>query len=576
MKRLVAGLLGLVAAVLSCGAHADVAPASAPAAAPAAATPAPRAMVAAANPLAAAAGLKVLRAGGSAIDAAVAVQAVLGLVEPQSSGLGGGAFMVYYDARTHRVTAYDGRETAPAGATPDLFLQADGKPMPFLQAILSGHSAGVPGAVAMLYLAHREHGARPWRSLFADATALAQNGFVVSPRLAGMIVSRAPQASAPDAVRYFSRPDGTRLVAGDVLKNPAYAATLRRLAAEGPNALLRGQVAADIVRRLHEDPLPSSMTLADLAGYRPHESEALCRPYRVLIVCSAQAPSGGPAVLEGLGLLERTDIATRGPGDAQAWLQLALAQQLMYADRDAFEGDPAFVSFPLEGLLAPDYLTDRARLIGDHAFAAPPAHGHPAGAPPVGGDASAEPGGTSHFVVVDAKGNVVSMTTTVESIFGDGRMVDGFFLNNQLTDFSFIPKDAAGVPMANAPAPGKRPRSSMAPVIVLDQNHRFVAALGSPGGNAIPAFVLKSLVGVLDWRLSMQDAFALPNLVARGPNVSSEADRYQPGVVDALAAKGLTMRPAGGEGSGLHGVIVRPGGYEGGADPRREGVALGY
>ncbi|HTX49757.1 MAG TPA: gamma-glutamyltransferase [Caulobacteraceae bacterium] len=537
----------------------------------------PHAMVSAANPLAAATGLKVLREGGSAMDAAVAVQAVLGLVEPQSSGLGGGAFMVYYDAKTKHVTAYDGREVAPMGATPDMFLGADGKPLPFFQAILSGRSAGVPGAVAMLYLAHQEHGRRAWSSLFGDAEKLADDGFVVSPRLDFMIhLTMAPQPSAPDAVRYFTKPDGTKYKAGDVLKNPAYAATLRLLAAEGPRALLTGRIANDIVGRLAQGPLPGTMTLADLAAYKPHESDALCRPYRVYLVCTSQAPSGGPALLEELGLLEHTDIASRGPNDAQGWLELAEAERLMYADRDKYEGDPAFVSVPIKGLLDPAYLAERAKLIGDHA-GPPPLPGHPAGALAVGPDHTLEPGGTSHFVIVDTEGNVVSMTTTVESIFGDGRMVDGFFLNNQLTDFSFSPVDPDGAPAANAVGPGKRPRSSMAPNIILDRNGDFAVAVGSPGGNAIPSYVLKAIVGVIDWKLPMQEALDLPNLIAHGADFYSEPGRFSPGVVDALKAKGVTFQSTrGAEGSGLHGIMKVPGGYEGGADDRREGVAVGF
>jgi gamma-glutamyltranspeptidase/glutathione hydrolase len=563
MQRFLAGFLGLAALL---GATASAAPL------------APHAMVAAANPLAAEAGLKVLKAGGSAMDAAVAVQAVLALVEPQSTSVAGGAFMIYMDGKTRKLTAYDGREVAPAGATPALFLGPDGKPLPFGAAILSGHSAGVPGAIAMLYLAQKEHGRLPWKDLFADGERLGDDGFTVSPRLAGMIsLTFVPQHKAPDVVRYFTKPDGALMVAGDQLVNHAYAATLRKIAAEGPSAILTGPIAADIVARLHEDPLPSTMTLADLAAYKPHETAALCRPYRAYLVCSDQAPSGGMAVLEALGLLEHTDIATRGPADPQAWLELAEAEQLMYADRDLYEGDPAFVKVPVEGLLDPAYEAERARLIGTTAFPAPPAAGHPAGAPKVGLDATAEPGGTSHFVIVDAEGNVVSMTTTVESIFGDGRMVDGFFLNNQLTDFSFSPETASGLPVANAVAAGKRPRSSMAPIIVLDRQGRFVAAFGSPGGNAIPAYVIKTAVAVLDWHMSMQDAAALPNLIARGGQVQTEPKKLAPGVADALAAKGLKLSSGyAAEGSGIHGIIKRDGGYEGGADPRREGVAIGY
>ena len=533
------------------------------------------AMVAAANPLAVAAGVKVLKAGGSAADAAVAVQAVLGLVEPQSSGLGGGAFMVYYDARTHTTTAYDGRETAPAGASPDMFLGPDGQPLPFFTAVLSGRSTGAPGAVAMLALAHKEHGLVPWKELFGDAERLAADGFVVSPRLAGMIVSRAPQSSAPDMVAYFTNPDGSRMKAGDVLKNPAYAATLKRLAAEGPSALYQGRIAADIAARVRQAPIPGTLTAADIAAYRPHEAPALCRPYRVYLVCTANDPSGGSALLEGLGLLARTDIASRGPDDPEAWSEFAQASRLMYADRDRYIGDPAFVRVPTEGLLDPAYLDARAKLITPVA-GPPPTPGHPRGAPPDGPDRTVEPGGTSHFVIVDARGDVLSMTTTVESIFGDGRMVDGFVLNNQLTDFSFSPTNPDGAPAANAAAAGKRPRSSMAPVIVFDRDGRFVAALGSPGGTSILAYNLKSLVAILDWRMSPEAALALPNLVAHGAVFASELDRLSPALVQGLAARGIQVVGGYNEQSGLHAVVARDGGLVGAADPRREGVAVGY
>ncbi|HZZ30454.1 MAG TPA: gamma-glutamyltransferase, partial [Phenylobacterium sp.] len=373
---------------------------------------APTAMVAAAEPDAVDAGLKVLRAGGSAVDAAVAVQAVLGLEEPQSSGLGGGAFMTYYDAKTHQVTAYNGRETAPAGATPELFYGTDGKPMPKGQAVVGGRSAGVPGAIAMLHLAQSQHGKLAWKDLFGDAEHLAGDGFHVPARMAAAGSSNAPQAKQPDAIAYFTKPDGTKIQAGEVMKNPAYAATLKRLAAEGPRAILEGPIAQQIVAKLHEGPYPSAMTLKDLAGYKPEATPAVCRPYRQYTVCVPPAPSGGPAVLEGLGILQRTDI-DKHPNDVQGWYLFSQASRLMYADRDRYYGDPDFISVPMEGLLAPDYLDARAKLINPDKAGPPPGPGNPKGAGERAPDRTREPGGTTHLVIVDKDGNAVSMTTTV-------------------------------------------------------------------------------------------------------------------------------------------------------------------
>jgi gamma-glutamyltranspeptidase/glutathione hydrolase len=544
-----------------------------PTAPPVAEAPRSPGMVSAANPLAVEAGLRVLREGGTAADAAVAVQAVLGLVEPQSSGLGGGAFMIYYDARTGEVTAYDGREAAPAGATPDMFMGEDGKPLGYVQAVLSGRATGVPGAVAMLGEVQKTHGKRPWASLFTDAERLANEGFIVSPRLAGMIASpRVPQNAAPDVIAYFTKPDGAKYVAGDRLINKAYGRTIRMIAQGGAEALYDGPLAKAITDRAQQAPLPGTLAAADLDRYQPRSSPALCRPWRVYRVCTAPPPSSGVALLQGLMMLERTDIAERSPADPIAWVRLAEVERLMYADRDRYVGDEPFARTPVEGLLAPDYVAARAALVGDRAGPAP-MPGTPAGAGIRAPDRTLEPAGTSHFVIVDRWGNAVSMTTTVESVFGSGRMVEGFFLNNQLTDFSFSPVEADGAPAANAVAPGKRPRSSMAPLIVLDRKGRLVAALGSPGGTAILSYNLKAMVGVFDWELPLQEAFALPNLVARGDRFSSEAERYPEGVVEALKARGITFSP-GGENSGLHGVIVRPGGVlEGAADDRREGVA---
>jgi len=526
-----------------------------------------------ANPLAAEAGMAVLRRGGSAVDAAIAIQAMLSLVEPQSSGMGGGAFMTFYDGRTRAITVYDGREVAPAGATPGMFLDPAGKPLSFPEAVLSGRATGVPGAVALLKLAHDEHGALPWNGLFGDAERTAREGFTISPRLGGMLQGRFAELGAPDVRTYFRRPDGSMKQAGDRLLNPAYADFLRRLAAQGSDALYRGATAQRIVDRVQAGPLPGSMTLADLAAYRPVKREPVCGTFRVYRVCAPPPPASGVGMLELLSLLDKTDVATRGPADPQAWFLFAEASRIMYADRDRYVGDPAFVSVPVAGLLAPAYIAERAKLIGARA-GAPPAAGTPAGAPRAANDNSREPMGTSHFIVGDANGNVVSMTTTVESIFGSGRMVDGFFLNNQMTDFAFAPRDDAGRAVANAVAPGKRPRSSMTPLILVDRDGRFAGAIGSAGGNAILAYVGKSLLAVAGWGLPMQEAIALPNLIARGANFNGEANKFVPAVTAGLAERGIEVRPGQGEDSGVHGVMVRDGRIDGGFDPRREGRVL--
>lgn len=571
--------LALAALLAACATPRPAVSAPAAQAPPAKAPPAKpspaKAMVAAANPMAVDAGLQVLRAGGSAVDAAVAVQATLGLVEPQSSGLGGGAFLTYYDAATKQVTAYDGRETAPGAATPRLFYGDDGQPLNRTAAILSGRSTGAPGAIAMLALAQARHGKLAWKDLFGEAERLADGGFPVPRRMAAAAAGTAAQAATPDAAAYFTRPDGARIQAGDILTNPAYAATLRRIAAEGPKALLEGEIARAIVAKVHEGPTPGELSLADLKAYRPRAQAGLCRPYRAYIVCVPGAPSGGPAVLEGLGILSHTAI-DRHRNDAQGWYLFSQASRLMYADRDRYIGDPAFVDVPVEGLLDPAYTAGRARLIGPGG-AAPAAAiqpGKPRGAGPRAPDATREVAGTTHLVIVDRWGDVVSMTTTVESTFGSGRMVHGFFLNNQLTDFAFTPEDRDGAPAANAVAPGKRPRSSMAPAIVLDRHRNFVAAIGSPGGPAILAYNLKVLVGMLDWKLPVQDAIDLPNLIAGAGFYAAEVDRFSPELRAGLEAKGVKLTAGfGAEGSGLHGIEATPQGPRGGADPRREGVA---
>jgi len=560
----------LLLASLSLSACAPVTTSTPPPAARAPSQP----FVIAANPLAAEAGIEVLRRGGSAVDAALAVQAMLSLVEPQSSGVGGGGFVNLYDGRSRALTIYDGRETAPAQATPAMFIGPDGKPLPFRDAVLSGRATGVPGALAALQMAHAEHGRLPWNSLFRSAERTAAEGFVVTPRLARMVAGRSPQAATPDAKAYFGQgPGGAPVKAGDRLKNPAYADFLRRLADQGLAAIHAGSTAAKIVERTRAGPLGGSMTMADLAGYRPIKRAALCAPWRTYRACAPPPPSSGVGLLQLLGLLERTDIAKRGPDDPQAWYLFAEASRLMYADRDKYVGDPAWVGVDVGGLLSPPYLEQRLKLIGPVAGPPPPA-GNPQGMPVFAADRTVEAAGTSHFIVRDRAGSVVSMTTTVESIFGSGRMVDGFFLNNQMTDFSFQPTDDKGLPLANSVVPGKRPRSSMTPLILLDRQGRFAGAIGSAGGNAILPFVAKSLVAAVDWGLPMQAAIALPNLVARGTSFGGEVTRFSPEVLAGLRARGIDLKPGQGEDSGVHGVLMRNGKIDGGFDPRREGVVL--
>jgi gamma-glutamyltranspeptidase/glutathione hydrolase len=528
--------------------------------------------VAAAHPLAAEAGLAVLRRGGSAVDAAIAVQAMLSLVEPQSSGLGGGAFLNHYDASSRSVTVYDGRETAPAGASAGMFLGADGKALPMDQAMLSGRATGVPGVVRMLKLAHDEHGRLNWSSLFGDAERSAREGFIVSNRLGRFVSSNAPQATTPDARAYFSQANGNLVKTGDTLRNPAFADFLRRLSARGPDVLYKGPTAERIVARTRAGPLGGSMTLDDLARYAPVKREPLCRTYRIHILCVPPPPSSGVALLQVMAILDRTDIASRGRADPQAWFLFAEASRLMYADRDRYVADPAFAKVPVQGLLDPTYVASRAALIGP-AAGAPPVAGTPPGASVAALDRTLEPVGTSHFVIVDSRGNAVSMTTTVESLFGSGRMVDGMFLNNQMTDFSLQPTDDQGRLVPNAVGPGKRPRSSMTPVIIMDQQRRLTGAVGSPGGSAILAYVAKALLGSLAWNLPMQEAINLPNLVARGSAFNGESGKMPPAVLEGLRARGVVVRPGSGEDSGLHGVAIRSGRFDGGADLRRDGVA---
>ncbi|MEM9743499.1 MAG: gamma-glutamyltransferase family protein [Pseudomonadota bacterium] len=542
-------------------------------------------MVVTANPEATRAGVEILEAGGSAVDAAVAIEAVLSLVEPQSSGFAGGGFMVYRDAATGEITVYDGRETAPASVDPRQFVLEDGKPMGFLDAKNSGLSTGVPGVVDMLALAQGEQGALSWDVLLEPAIALAEGGFEVSPRLHGMlarfgrILPRTPEQGPTDAFDYFYDAEGNPHPVGYRLKNAAYAETLRALQAD-PRAINEGPIADAIVNAVGQAPRAGSMTRADLKAYRARKREPLCAPYQELTLCGPPPPASWVAVAMTLGILERGPaFSDAGAEDPSNWALFAEAQRLAYADRDFYVGDAAYVDVPIAGMLSDGYLAARAEQLDPEQAATTVLPGDPfafqsaSRGPMPGVDATLDVAGTTHFVVVDGDGNVVSMTATVESIFGSLRMVGGMFLNNQLTDFSFLPTDADGRPVANAVAGGKRPRSSMSPTIVLDDTGQFLLASGSPGGNSIIAYTAKSLLGVLEWGLSPAEAVALPNLVGRGDVVRLEKDLASPELIEALEAYGLEVDASRGENSGLSMVLRLPdGSLVGGADPRREGV----
>jgi len=536
-----------------------------------------RDMVVAANPLAAEAGRQMLREGGSAADAAIAAQLVLNLVEPQSSGIGGGAFLLHWSERQRRVESFDGRETAPAAARPDRFLGPDGKPLAFMEAVVGGRSVGVPGTLRMLALVHARHGRLPWARLFEPAIRLAEEGFAISPRLHALLAAEKHLARLEPARSYFYGADGQAKPAGTVLRNPAFAATLRLLAEQGADALYAGALADDIVAAVTQAPVaPGDIAAADLAAYRAKERPPVCGLYRRYRVCGMGPPSsGGIAVLQILGLLQRFDLRRLKPASVESLHLFAEAGRLAYADRDRYLADPDFVPVPVRGLVDPAYLAARSLLIDperDRGKAEP-------GVPPekhalLRGDGTAlDLPSTSHLSIVDAEGNAVSMTTTIENEFGSRLMVDGFLLNNELTDFSFRP-EADGKPVANRVEPGKRPRSTMAPTLVFGPDGKLLLAVGSPGGAEIVNYVALTLIAVLDWGMDIQSAVDLPHLGNRNGNTEIEAGPDAEALAAALRARGhtVTIRTLN---SGLHGVMRTKRGLEGGADPRREGVALG-
>ncbi|MDP3320929.1 MAG: gamma-glutamyltransferase [Bosea sp. (in: a-proteobacteria)] len=535
-----------------------------------------RFMVAAANPLAAAAGRDILRAGGSAVDAAIAVQLVLNLVEPQSSGLGGGAFLVHWDETAKRVITLDGRETAPAAAKPDRFIGPDGKPMRFVEAVVGGRSVGVPGTPKLLEEAHRRWGKLLWAQVLAPAIRLAEDGFAISPRLNALLSGERNLGKDARAAAYFYEQDGRAKAVGTILRNPAFAATLRALAERGAGAFYEGEIARDIVATVTGHATnPGDLTMADLADYRVEEREPVCGAYRVWRLCGMGPPSSGAvAVQQMLGILETRDLARIGP-DAEAAHWFSEAGRLAFADRNLYLADPAFVGIPLPGLIDRDYIRSRAGLISPERSMGRARAGEPPNkraqllAPSEGIE-----NGTSHISVVDAQGNAVSMTTTIEDGFGARLMTaGGFLLNNELTDFSFVPEED-GKPVANRVEPGKRPRSSMAPTLVFDAFGRLYAVVGSPGGSQIIGYVARALVALLDWKLDPQAAVDLGNFGSRNGPTELEKCTEAEGWKAALEAKGHEVRLLEMT-SGIQAIVKTPEGFVGGADGRREGVAIG-
>jgi gamma-glutamyltranspeptidase/glutathione hydrolase len=540
-------------------------------------------MISTANPLATRAGLEILRKGGSAIDAAIAAEMVLTLVEPQSSGIGGGAYLLHFAAKSGDLEAYDGRETAPASAFPKMFQDKDGNRLPRKEARLAPQAIGVPGLLRMLELAHKKNGKLPWAQLFDPAIKLAEEGFLISPRLNSLVKKHKGLPLFATSKAYFFNSDGAASGAakpvGTKLFNPALAKTFRKIAAGGADAFYTGDIAKAIVASVNKDGKNlAPMSLKDLAGYKAKKLEAVCSFYRAWLVCGAPpSTTGGITVLQVLGILQNFDLAKMEPGSADAVHLISEAARLAYADRAAYIGDPDFVKVPTAALLEPGYLSKRAGLISmeksrGYAVAGNPNAGKTAWrwAP----DLEEHGLSTTHLSVIDKDRNAVSMTASIATAFGSARMVEGFMLNNELTDFSFIP-EKNGKPVVNRALGGKRPRSSMSPSLVFDGSGKLVLAIGSPGGMGIIGYVSQALIAMLDWKMNVQQAIDMPHFINRNRR-DTEVEKGSPleALKPALEARGHSIdvhRMT----SGLHGVAVTKSGLEGGADPRREGVALG-
>ncbi|MER2514111.1 MAG: gamma-glutamyltransferase [Nitrosomonas ureae] len=537
-----------------------------------------KAMAVTANSHASRAAVKILRQGGSAVDAAIAAQLVLGLVEPQSSGIGGGAFMLHWQARSGELVVWDGRETAPVSISETYYMNTDGQPMDFFSAVIGGHSVGVPGVLAMLEASHKEHGKLPWANLFKPAIILAEQGFAISERL-HTLLSRMPKVAVNPQIReyFFNRSETgwQPKVEGSLLQNPAYAQTLRRLAALGVTDFYQGELAKQIVQAVNNDPnRPGRLSLSDMNAYQPKKREALCGQFRIYRICGVPPPSsGGTTILAILSLLEAYEIRY---GEHADWEHGFIeASKLAFADRNAYVGDPAFVSVPTQGMIDQDYLHQRSMLIRNDSVLSNVSAGLPPGAEPRLSSNSPELPSTTHLSIVDAEGNVVSMTSSIETAFGSRIMVGGFLLNNQLTDFSFIPKTADGVPVANRVQSGKRPRSSMSPTVVF-KDGRALLMIGSPGGTRIINYVAGSLYRILAKQLPIAEAIANGHIIAMGYGVELESGRVDEPTLIRLRERGhnIVLRD---QTSGLHVIrIDEKIGLEGGADPRREGEISGF
>lgn len=532
-------------------------------------------MIAAANPYASHAGFNILEQGGSAVDAAIAVQLVLTLVEPQSSGIGGGTFMLHWDNKRKEMTTFDGRETAPAQASSELFLDKQGKPLKWTDAVVGGRSVGVPGVMATFKKAHDKYGKLPWSTLFEQAITLAENGFVVSPRLEKLLSLKFNSGihKLSEINQYFF-PNGESVKSGDILKNSKLARVYRSIAKEGVDVFYQGWIAKKIVETVQSSPIaPGLLSMQDMAAYQAKERSPVCGPYREFTLCGMAPPSsGGVAVIQILAQLQRFHLEKYPANSGQAIHLYTQSSRLAFADRERYMADDDYVAVPVEGLLSKEYLAKRSALINPKQDMAKAQAGLPDGAVSQTDGNSIEQPSTSHLSILDAQGNAISMTSSIENAFGSALMVEGFILNNQLTDFSFIPKKNEEL-LANRVQANKRPRSSMAPMMIFNEDHSLKLLVGSPGGSRIINYVSQTIIGVLDWQLNPQEAINLPKVTNRNYVTTLERGTTAQSLQPLLEAKGHTVRIRD-LNSGLHAIELTKSGLVGGADPRREGVVL--